>query len=225
MRLSVILFLVCIFVSISSSQTPLVKKKVISFSAGMGISYGSAPDLTEYLRSEIPYSNSDSIAYYNAGIEFFGAFEYEFTNKLSARLDYSYFVRNLSYTYSFFVFDYTISSHQPYVIVNYLFKEPKYALKFGLGAGYHFQQLDNKINPNAVLTYTSSGLGLRGVAEISLLLSKGFYSSFGAFTYGNFYSKLKDSNGNILTSADSTKQAGLGGFGIGLRLGFQFNLN
>ena len=226
MKILVILFLTAfLFAGLSYGQSKKKSKKIISLSAGMGISYGTSPKLTEYLRSEIPYSNSDSIAYYNSGIEFFGAFEHEISNSMSLKLDYSYFVRSLNYAYSFYVFDYTITSHQPYLMLNYLIKDSKYTLKFGGGAGYHFQQLENKVNPNATLTYNSNGLGLRGIAEISILLSKGFYSTFGIFTYGNFYSMLKDSNGNILTSTDSTKQASLSGIGIGLRLGFQFNLN
>ena len=201
-------------------------KKKLSFSAGMGLGYGATPDFTDYLRQEIPYSNSDSIGSFNAGIEFFGAIEYELTKTLSAKVDYSYFIRSLRYEYSHFIFDYTITSHQPYFFINYnLLKSPNYNFKFGIGLGYHFQQLDNKVSTSTTLRYTSNGPSVRGELIFSPKFSKTFWGYLSGFAYGNFYGKLKDESGNTLKPANSNSEASLGGYGVGVRLGFTFYLN
>lgn len=206
-----------------TNKITLKNKKDITFSAGMGIDYGTMPDFTDYLRDEIPYSNKDSIKAFHAGIEFFGGIEYELSRNISAKLDYSYFVRSASYSYSYFVFDYTITSHQPYIFINYLVKDERYKFKFGVGAGYHLQVLDNKVSDN--LTYKSNGIGVRGEVTFSPKFSKKFWGYMSGFVFGNFYGKLKDDNGNVLKASNSTVETNLSGYGVGARLGFSIILN
>jgi len=207
------------------SQNDIKNKKTLSVYAGMGIDYGISPGFNDYLKDQIPYSNKDSIKSFNAAIEFFGGIEKELSKTISVKLDYSYYVRSLSYSFLYEVYDYTITSHQPYVFANYLFKYPNYNIKAGIGFGYHFQQVDNKVNPSTTLTYHSSGLGMRLEGVFTPRLSKNFWAYLGGFAFGNFYSKLKDSNGNVLKAENSTHEADVGGFGVGARIGFLINLN
>ena len=200
-------------------------KRQLSFSAGMGVNYGITPEFKDYLIASIPYSTSDSINSFNAGIEFFGGVEYELTRSLSLKTDYSYYVRSLNYVYSPAVFDYTITSHQPFLFVYYNLKNLNYNFKFGAGIGYHFQKLDNKINNTTTLSYTSGGPSVRGEIVFMPKLSKNFYGYLSGFAFGNFYSMLKDENGSLLKALNSGKEAGLSGYGIGARLGFILNLN
>ncbi|MCC7158688.1 MAG: hypothetical protein IT281_04030, partial [Ignavibacteria bacterium] len=185
------LLILALFISGINSQTVKKNKKQISLYAGMGVDYGITPDFNDYLVAAIPYSTGDSIRSFNAGIEFFGGFEYELSKTISAKLDYSYFIRSLSYTYSPAIFDYTINSHQPYLFVNYLIKKDHFVFKFGLGAGYHFQNLDNKVNNSTTISYTSGGPSIRGEVSFMPMLSKGFYGYISGFAFGNFYGKLK----------------------------------
>lgn len=207
------------------SQSRIKNKKIISVYAGMGIDYGITPVFNDYLKDQIPYSNKDSISSFNAGIEFFGGVEKEFSENISVKIDYSYFIRSVSYSFLYEVYDYTITSHQPYIFMNYLFKTVNYNFKFGLGAGYHFQQVDNKVNPTTTLTYRSNGPGVRGEVVFSPKLSKNFWGYISAFGFGNFYSKLKDSNGNTLKASNSSTEADISGYGVGARIGFIINLN
>jgi hypothetical protein len=189
----------------------------------MGLGYGATPDFTDYLRNEIPYSNSDSISTFNTGVEFFGGLEYEFSQKLSAKFEYSYFLRSLRYDYSVYVFDYTITAHQPFVYLNYtILQHPSYKLKLGAGAGYHFQNLDNNVNTTQTLSYTSSGPAVRLEASFTPKFSKTFWGYLSGFGYLNFYGKLKDENGNVLKPENSNAEASLRGHGVGVRLGFLF---
>jgi hypothetical protein len=207
------------------SQSHIKNKKVTSVYAGMGIDYGITPAFNDYLKDQIPYSNKDSIKSFNAGIEFFGGVERELSENISIKIDYSYYIRSLSYSFLYEVFDYTITAHQPYIFASYIIKSVNYNIKAGFGLGYHFQQLDNKVNPSTTLTYHSSGPGFRLEGVFSPKLSKNFWGYISAFGFGNFYSRLKDSNGNTLKAENSTNEADVGGYGIGARIGFIINLN
>lgn len=223
--LLIITSLLVFFNSGVTAQKKLAVKKHISVYAGMGVDYGITPDFNDYLVAEIPYSTGDSIKTFNAGIEFFGGIEYEFSGKLSVKADYSYYVRSLSYSYSPAVFDYTITGHQPYIFLDYILRYPNFNLKFGAGLGYHFQQVDNKINNSTTLTYNSSGPSIRGEVVFSPRLSDNFYGYLSGFAFGNFYGKLKDSGGNPLKAPNSNVEASVAGYGVGARLGFIINLN
>lgn len=191
----------------------------------MGVNYGITPNFNNYLVASIPYSTSDSIKSFNAGVEFFGGFEYDLSSNISAGLDYSYFIRGLSYTYSPSVFDFTITSHQPYLFVSYNFRKQKYNFKFGGRIGYHFQQLDNKVNNSTTLKYISSGPSIRTDITFLPKFSDNFFVYLNGFAFVNFYGKLKDENGNSLKAPNSTLEADLKGYGIGARLGILFNIN
>jgi hypothetical protein len=207
------------------SQTTGKFRKVLSFYAGMGVDYGITPDFNDFLVASIPYSTGDSIRSFNAGVEFFGGIEYELSKTFSLRADYSYYVRSFTYTFSPAVFDYTITSHQPYLFGGYIMRYTNVDLKLCAGIGYHLQQLDNKINSSTTIGYSSSGPSIRAEVIIAPKLSKNFHGYLSGFAFGNFYGKLKDDSGNTLKAANSNTEASLSGYGVGARLGFIINLN
>src|SRR5690349_952054 len=106
----------------------------LSLSLGMGISLLNNSSFASYLRREIPYSNSDSIKSFNAGIEFFGGIEYMFSKNFAMKLDYSYYIRSLTYTFQAYTYDYSINIHQPYLMAYYVMQKNSFDLKFGAGA-------------------------------------------------------------------------------------------
>lgn len=227
MKKSVFIILVSLVLINSEvfTQTPEKFRKHLSFYAGMGINYGITPDFNDYLVASIPYSTSDSIKSFNAGVEFFGGLEYDLTSNISAGIDYSYYIRGLSYIYSPAVFDYTITNHQPYAFINYNFRKPKLHFKFGVAVGYHIQQLDNKVNNSTTLKYTSSGPSLKFSFTFLPKFSENFYIYMSGFAFLNIYNKLKDENRNVLKASNSSLEASLKGYGVGARLGILFNIN
>ncbi len=207
------------------TQTPEKFRKHLSFYTGMGVNYGITPDFNDYLIASIPYSTSDSIKSFNTGVEFLGGFEMDLLSNISAGIDYSYYIRGLNYIYSPAVFDYTITNHKPYLFLNYNFRKQNFIFKFGGYIGYHFQQLDNKINNSTTLKYTSSGPSIRLSFTLLPKFSNNFFIYLNGFAFGNFYNKLKDENGNFLKASNSTIEANLKGYGVGARLGILFNIN
>ena len=190
----------------------------------MGIDYSSTPSYTDYLRNELSTGSGDTIKTFSTGIEFFGCFEYQFAKNVSAKFDYSYYLRSNHYTFAYYVFDYTIKSHQPYLMLFYNSKDKKFSFKFGAGAGYHFHILENNVSPTNSLTYTSSGLAFRGEVIFAPRFSQKLETYISGFVYGSTTSSLKDGNGNIL-KATTGKEVNLGGYGVGARLGLSFYLN
>lgn len=191
----------------------------------MGVNFGITPDLNDYLIASIPYITSDSIKSFNAGVEFLGGFEQDLTSNISAGVEYSYYIRGFSYIYSPAVFDYTITNHQPYAFFNYNLRKQKYHFKIGAMIGYHFQQLDNKINNSTTLKYTSSGPSVRLCFTLLPKFSNNFFIYLNGFAFANFYGKIKDENGNYLKAANSSLETNLKGYGVGARLGILFNIN
>ncbi|MCX7878290.1 MAG: hypothetical protein N2510_06565 [Ignavibacteria bacterium] len=193
-----------------------------SLCGGMGINYGNTPSFNDYLRRELSFSSADSIKSFNTGIEFFLSGEYVLSSNFSAKIDYSYFIRSSNYTYQFYVFDHIIKIHQPYLFLNYVINKKRYSFRFGLGAGYHFQILENHISTTNLITYRSSGPSLRCEFTYKPLLSRRFSGLISAFIYGNLYNSLKAANGSYLVSNSSDEKVNLGGYGVGLRLGIGY---
>lgn len=188
----------------------------------MGVDYGATPSYTDYVKNEVPYSTGDSIKTFSAGIEFFGGVEYEFTRTISAKVDYSYYIRSNNYSFGIYVFDYTITSHQPYIMAYYNLKYHTYTFKFGAGAGFHLFKLDNDVNSTNTLTYTASGLSFRAEVIFAPKLSDKLYTYLGGFAFATSTSSLKDENGNLLKGSSTGKEVNLGGYGVGARLGLSF---
>src|SRR5436190_11860315 len=90
---SVLIFCVSSLHSQTDTTKHIKYKKQISISAGMGVSYGTSPSFTSFLKETIPYTTTDSVKTFNIGVEFFGGVEFEFSQKFSLRAEYSYFIR------------------------------------------------------------------------------------------------------------------------------------
>ncbi len=200
-------------------------KKHFYIYTGMGVDYGITQELNDFLIASIPYSTSDTIKPFNAGVNFFGGIERELTDKLSASLEYAYYVRSFDYTYSPAVFDYTILNHQPYLLLRTNFTKLKYNFKISAGIGYHFQQFNDKLNNSTTLRYFSSGPSVKADFTFLPKFSEKLMVYLSAYGFYNFYGKLKDENGNLLIIPNSVKDVSLKGYGIGARLGLNFRIN
>lgn len=201
------------------------KKHRLSFSAGMGLSLQDNSSFVDYLRREIPYSTADSVKTFATAIEFFGGIEYSLSRKFSLKLDYSYYLRSVYYRYTFNVFNYDIIIHQPYLMGYYLIQKRAFDLKFGGGVGYHIGTVNRILDPNSAITYKANGFSFRGEAVFAPNMTKKLQAYISGFVVVSSFQSLKDSNGNYLTSTNSTQQVNLSGFGVGARIGFIYNIN
>jgi hypothetical protein len=218
-----ILVLIVLAVQLNS-QTKKKQSGLWLLSAGMGIQYSASPSFTEYLRNEIPGVTYDSIKTYSAGVEFFGGIEYTLNKNVSAKLDYSYYLRSSRYVFSPYAYDFTVTAHQPYLMMYYLHTQSNFRFKLGAGAGYHLGMLDFNESPYGQRTYKAGAFSFRGEFIFAPLFSDKVETYLSGFVFGTAGQKLKDDNGNILKSTTG-KEVDLGGYGVGARLGLAFHLN
>lgn len=200
-------------------------KKRFSLSLGMGISTSTAPSFVDYVRNDVPVLNKDSIKSFGVGFEFFGAAEYDVSKEFSLKLDYSYFVKNLSINYAYFTYNYFYYIHQPYVMGFYVLRKNNYGFKFGGGLGYHFARMSKDIGAGSNLEYSASGLAYRGEIEFYSLLSDRLGAYVSGFLMGSSIGTLKDSDNNILKNPGSGADVNLSGFGVGARIGISYYFN
>lgn len=191
----------------------------------MGISMTTSPSFVDYMRSDIPFSNKDSIKAFGVGLEFFGALEYDVSKHFTLKADYSYFIKSRTYNYSYFTYDYFYSIHQPYLMGFYVVRGSTYAFKFGGGLGYHFAAFTKDIGASSNLVYKASGLGYRAEAEFQAELSKRLGSYISGFLSGSSIGTLKDNNSTPLKNTLTGEEVNLSSFGAGLRIGISIYLN
>lgn len=191
----------------------------------MGVDYGVTEDFNKYLIASIPYSTTDTLKQFNAGVNFFGGIERDITTDFSAALEYAYYIRSFDFVYSPAVFDYTILNHQPYLLFRINHRKLNYFIKYSAGAGYHFQIFKDKSSIANISEYHSSGISLK--ADITFLpkFSEKLMAYINAYGFYNFYGNLKDSNSNALKIPNSSNFVSLKGFGVGARLGILFSFN
>ncbi len=199
------------------------KKHRLSFAAGMGISLQDNSSFVSYLRNEIPYATADSIKGFTTAIEFFGGVEYGLTKSFALKLDYSYYLRSVDYVYTYNEFKYDIVIHQPYLMGYYMIQRRAFDLKFGIGVGYHIGTVTQQLYPGTA-TYKANGFSFRGEAVFAPYMTKKLQAYLSGFIVASSFQSLKDSNGNYLTSTNSTQQVNLSSFGVGARIGFIYNL-
>lgn len=188
----------------------------------MGISMSTAPSLIDYIRNDVPFSNKDSVKSFGVGLEFFGALEYDIAKNYSIKLDYSYFIKSLSYNYSYYNYDYFYSIHQPYLTGSYVLRGSTYKFKFGAAIGYHAAQLKKDIGAGSDLVYYASGLGYRGEIVFTAQLSNRLGSYISGFINGSSLGTLKNNSSASLINSQTGQEVNLSGFGTGLRLGLSF---
>ncbi len=223
-KLLVLSFLTFTCLDIFSQVTFVASEPKLNIYAGMGIDYITTPSFNDYLKSEIFHSNTDSVKAFTIGLEFFGGIEYNLNKKISLRLDYSYLTRSLSYKYFYFNYDYFYYLHQPYFMGSYNINYKNSQLKLSVGSGILLGTLYIENSPSVKTSYKSTGLGVKGEILFVTKLSDNLSSYISGIITGNFMGKLKDRNGNILQSSQEHQEAGLSGFGVGLRIGLQYKI-
>lgn len=207
------------------SQNKKKESGRLLFSLGMGINYSASPSFTDYFKNELPAGTHDSIKTYSTGVEFFGGLEYGLSKTLSAKIDYSYYVRSNLYRFIYYIFDYTVTAHQPYIMLYFNNTNSKFRFKLGAGAGYHFYSLKNNVSASNQLYYTAGGFSFRGEFIFNPKFSKILETYLSGYVFGSTTSNLKDASGNTLKGTATGKEVNLGGYGVGARLGLSFYLN
>ncbi len=146
------------------------------FSAGMGISFVTAPDLRDYINYN--FGQGNQLATFNSVVEFFGEVDFPVNDNWDLGVEYA--VNIFSYNTPIFgtgIYEISYNQHMPSALIYYVVKGEGYKIKLGGGAGYRYVALDEKIIET--VSYSSSGFGMLLRAQGLTLLSGNLYAYIG----------------------------------------------
>jgi hypothetical protein len=199
-------------------------RRYTSFALGMGAAYGNNKSLNTFIGYELPGYNdlttSQQLKDFRTAFEFFGNVERQVSKNLAVKLDYSYLVKSNSVTaFSNNTFDYT--NHQIVLTLNYVIPGDYHFLKFGVGAGPVFSNLDSKSYFTNIGTYTSTGIMTKAEGTFSIQMGKNLAGYINGYVGNVFAGNLKGGDGKELKNV-AGDSVNLSSFMIGLRLGIEF---
>lgn len=192
-------------------------------SAGMGVTYRSAPDVVTLVNATP--GASARIPDFNAGAEFFGSACFPLTETWVLKLDYSYQITSMNVETISETAQFTIYQHSPTLLLQYvLANEGVFNVKAGAGAGYYFGRLTKKFF-YIDNSYSAHGPALHAELEGNTAFGEHLYACLGVSAGWSLVGRLQDGAGNSPGVNSSGEPATLNSFGVGARLGFTYYWN
>jgi hypothetical protein len=192
----------------------------IAISGGMGVNYHSAKDIVDRVNGS--GVTTQRVGEFKSAVEFFVDASFPLSPEWVLKGDYAYMFTSHSVTslVSISNADFFYAVHMPSLIVQYLLVDaPMYAIKAGVGAGYHVASYSEKY-ASQDKNFTASGLGTLLEIEGSNALGDDLAVYLGVQARWDFIGNLKDSAGNSpIANLTSTS---LQFFGVGARLGVTY---
>jgi hypothetical protein len=194
----------------------------VSFSAGMGVSLISLPDIADYINSNNPEERADE---FRGVPDFFSSVEIFLTTSLGAKLEYEYMFTSYNALQNDFSRNENIEWHMPTLIVQQLFPSDYSILKLGAGVGYHWGKVKETYYGFST-EYLSYGIGVKCELEGNTALSEHLFAYFVADVRINFYGTLRSREGRTMNikykewdNSIIYRAATLNFFSLGFKLG------
>ena len=176
--------LILTFATISYSQYDI--------RAGMGISFGATPSLTDYLNQNFEPSNQQ-LGIFGSAIVFSGEGGYLLNNHYEIGVELAYLIN--SYNLSYDVGNYRLSYNilMPTLVNYYVIKGQGYDFKFGGGVGPRFVSVNQQL-PGTIsgVNFTSTGFGFLVRADGNTTLGGDLYANIGVDLRYDFNGKPKN---------------------------------
>ncbi len=216
MKIKFFLFLMMFAVGISFGQLRNVAGFEIT--GGMGIQMAYTPSIMNYVNNNYGYGSQMSTFNNNVEVWIEGVTDYKDNFQLGLEIAYNYFsYSNLLGGGIIYEFDKAI--YMPSILGYYLIRGNSYEFKFGVGLGYRFAEVTEKIYSSE--DYTASGFGsivraqaITGLIEDLYVNLSGDlrYDIIGTPSNGN--NKIYD---NVLEG-----NVNLNSFGVTIRIGLTY---
>ncbi len=197
-----IILLLFIPLMINSAQPDL--------SAGMGISFVTAPDFRDYINYN--FGQGNELSTFNSVVEFFAEAAFPVSPDLDLGVEYA--LNIFSYNTPLFgtgIYEISYNQHMPSALLYYVIKGEGYKLKFGGGGGFRYISLNEKIIKSA--SYSATGFGLLLRAQGLTLLSKNLFAYIGGDVRLDFPSEIE---------RDNTDNIKLNSLAFGVKLGVSY---
>lgn len=195
-------------------------------SAGMGLTYISAPDIVAYINSLATAQQTNELA---AAGEFLIAPEIQISDLLALKLEYSYLTKPYNVDVSNVgTYHFSYYLHMPSLVLSYLIVGNGYYFKFGGGMGYHYGVFTQRFpNSTADASYSASGVGFKLEAVGNTTLGGRLCALVAAALRGDFIGQLEDKDSKPVIirrpySGDTNARLGFLSFGIMFGLAYYF---
>ncbi len=187
-------------------------------SGGMGLNFFSAPDLADYINS---YSTAvDEVFTFNTSADFFGEIAYNVNPNYQLALEYTYNIYSFNSPSAIGVnYDFHLGQHKPSAIGYYVIPGKGYKVKFGVGLGIRFANIEEKI-ASIQEPYSFSATGFGGLLKIQgdTRLSTNFFAVIaGEMRYDAYEDISRKSN-------TRTINYNINSFGVAIKLGIAYYL-
>ena len=183
--------------------TPSVYSQ-IDLSAGMGLSFFTAPDFENYANS---ISNIEVVNSFNTSADFFMEIGYNLNSKYQIALEYNFNI----YSVNSPIIDIELGHHKPSLIGYYALVGNGYKLKLGGGIGLRISKSEERIFAyGSTENYSTTGFGFLLKAQGDTKLSGNLYALIAGEIRYDFPGEINTLNGGVYD---------LNSFSIGLKLG------
>lgn len=182
---------------------------------GMGVSYINPQDVTDYINTV----TADRVSDFKTGVEFFGGAVFPVEHDWVMKVEYAYLLASYNITsggsggVSFHV-------HMPTIVGQYTaINEPRYNVKIGAGAGYHFGTFTTTYGSQKE-DFSGAGLGTKVDLEANTAFGENFFGYIGADFRWEFIGELTDRSGRRPPTIRNVEPPTLHFFSVGAKLGF-----
>ncbi len=206
------LFLIAFPQSFSQSQE--VEFNKVGISAGLGVSYHRAQDITDRLNSIV----TRRVADFKAGVELFGAVCFPLSHEWILKLEHVYLLASYTQNTNFGNAEFSYQVHMPTLIGQYvLHQAAAYNFKLGAGAGYHLVSYSERYS-SLDATFNGNGIGTLLELEANTALGEHLFAHIGTQLRLDFIGELTNASGRPSNNVSTTFHF----FSAGVRLGMSY---
>jgi len=188
--------------------------------AGLGVLYFNPQDVVNTINgSGLTAGHAED---FNSYAEFFGCAAFPLSRAWVLVADYAYILGSYNLPGIFGLGEFTCTIHAPSVLLLYaLWQEPLFAIRGGVGAGYHFGALHARVG-TLDDTYRGKGPGFLLNLDGNTALGDRLSAYLGLFARWEAIGELTDEAGSSLEGPQGLPPPTLNGFGVGAKLGVSY---
>ncbi len=187
------------------------------FRAGMGISFGATPSLTDYLNQNY----RQQLGVFGSAVVFSGEGGYLLNDHYEIGIELAYLINSYNFPQDFGNYRLSYDILMPSLLNYYVIKGKGYDFKFGGGIGPRFVSANEQLGTTNGVNYSSTGFGLLLRADGNTTLGGNLYANIGVDLRYDFNGKPK--NGNIYIHNYAYNQdVNFNSLSVALRLGVSY---
>ena len=159
------------------------------FRAGMGISFGTTPSLTDYLNVTHPGQN---LGVFGSSVIFSGEGGYILNNHYEIGVEVAYLINSYNFQENYGAYRLNYNIILPSIVNYYIIKAKGYDFKFGGGIGPRIVSANEQFGTTYGTNYSSTGFGILLRADGNTTLGGNLYANIGVDLRYDFNGKPKN---------------------------------